>query len=128
MSAAHVRLLKFKTHDVRVVFDEEGVPWWIAKDVARVLGMRDAASLTRSLDADQIGTHDLCTPGGLQGFSVINEAGIYAAMFRSYRPEAKAFQRWVIHEILPSIRKTGALSIDQQPAMRMIMAPMNARR
>ena len=88
----------------------------VAADLAAALGYRDAANLARTLDADEKGTHIVSTPGGGQTLTVITEAGFYRACLNrqsSYikdeaaREFVKRFQRWVTHEVLPSIRKTG---------------------
>ena len=50
----------------------------------------------------------MSTPGGNQEMTIVSEAGLYSLILRSRKPEAKAFKRWVTHEVLPSIRKTGA--------------------
>ncbi len=92
---------------VRIVHDENANPWWVAKDVAEVLGYRMASDMTRNLDDDEKGTHFLRTAGGEREVSIINEPGLYSSIIRSNKPEARAFKRWVTHEVLPSIRKTG---------------------
>lgn len=90
---------------VRVV-DVNGEPWFVAKDVCDCLEL-DLASGARGLDDDEKGLHTMQTPGGAQEMSIISEAGLYSLILRSRKPEAKAFKRWVTHDILPSIRKTG---------------------
>ena len=99
---------------VRIVL-REGEPWFVAKDIAVTLGYRDAPTLTRNLDHEDKGTHNLCTPGGLQKLSIVNEAGLYVAIFASRRPTARAFKRWVTSEVLPSIRKTGRYATPSAP-------------
>ena len=91
---------------VRVV-SREGEPWFVASDVARLLGYRDANKATRLLDDDERGTRIVGTPYGDQEMSVINESGLFAIVLRSRRPEAKTFRRWVTSEVLPAIRRTG---------------------
>lgn len=92
---------------VRVFHDNNGEPWWVAKDVSEILGYRMASDMTRNLDDDEKGTHFLSTPGGEQEISIISEPGLYAAIVRSSKAEAREFRRWIIHEVLPAIRKTG---------------------
>ena len=79
----------------------------MAKDVCNVLDMTVEA--TRRLDEDEKGLTNIQTLGGNQSMTVINESGLYALIFRSSKPEAKQFSRWVTHEVLPSIRKRKAL-------------------
>jgi prophage antirepressor-like protein len=91
-------------------------PWWVAADVAAVLEFRMASDATRSLDEDEKGYAEVRTPGGLQRVAVINEPGLYRMIFRSRSAEAKQFQRWVAHDVLPQLRKTGHYEVAQQQA------------
>lgn len=88
-----------------VVIDGEG--WFVAADVARVLGYRMASDMTRRLDSDEKGTHSVRTPGGEQEVTVISEAGLYVAILGSQIDGAREFKRWVTREVLPAIRRTG---------------------
>lgn len=99
----------FNFHDtpVRTLTDENDEPWFIAKDVANILGYRDAANMTRRLEEDEKGTRPVSTPGGEQQMAVITEPGLYSAILGSRIPEAREFKRWVTHEVLPKIRRTG---------------------
>ena len=65
----------------------------------------------RFLDDDEKGVHTVRTLGGNQELMVVNEPGLYHLTFKSRKPEANAFRRWVFHEVLPSIRKTGSYSV-----------------
>lgn len=85
----------------------DGEPWFVAGDVASILGFRDAYNLTRGLDVDEKGTQIVSTPGGDQSVAVISEPGLYSAIVRSRVEGARKFKRWVTHEVLPAIRKTG---------------------
>lgn len=95
---------------IRVV-TTDGESWFVASDIAKALGYRDAEKMTRRLDEDEKGTRSVGTPGGNQDMTVITEAGMYAAILGSKIPEAKAFKRWVTHEVLPSIRKSGGYMV-----------------
>lgn len=98
-------------------------PWFVASDVACALGYRMASDMTRRLDSDEKGTRSMRTPGGEQRLSIINEAGLYSAILGSKVPGAKAFQRWVTHEVLPSIRKRGGyMTARQNETPEQIMA------
>lgn len=92
--------------EIRVV-EMDGDPWFVAKDVCNVLGI-DTSNLSKVIDADEKGTYSVRTPGGDQRVSIINEPGLYSLILRSRKPQAKEFKRWVTHEVLPTIRKTGA--------------------
>ena len=97
----------YKEHPVRIV-DRDGEPWFVAKDVCGALGIAKVDSAIRSLDEDEKDAHSMSTLGGNQEMTVVSEAGLYSLIMRSRKPEAKTFKRWVTHEVLPSIRKTGA--------------------
>lgn len=95
----------------------DGEPWFVATDVAKALGYRDADKLARNLFDDEKGTQIVGTPGGDQRMRVINEPGLYhAVMMRrsacigddATRATVEAFQRWVTHEVLPALRRDGA--------------------
>lgn len=89
-------------------------PWFVAVDVCRALGIENNTWKTlSSLDDDEKGTTISSTPGGNQKVSIINEAGLYSLILRSRKPEAKAFKRWITHEVIPSIRKTGGYVADE---------------
>lgn len=82
-------------------------PWFVATDVASVLQYRDAFNMNRILDEDEKGTQIVSTLGGAQSMQVINESGLYSAILRSRKAEAKRFKKWVTSEVLPAIRKAG---------------------
>lgn len=105
----------FDGEDIRVVVGDQGEPWFVAKDVSQPLGYRMASDMTRNLDEDEKGTHLVRTLGGNQQMVVINESGLYSAILRSERPEAKRMKKWVTSEVLPSIRKTGSYSLQPKP-------------
>lgn len=99
----------FESHEVRVVL-RDGDPWFVAADVARVLGYEVASKLTRRLDEADKGIHLVDTLGGVQQMSIVSESGLYEAVVRSDVSRARPFRRWVTHEVLPAIRKTGSYS------------------
>lgn len=84
----------------------EGEPWFAAKDVCEALGI-DKTAASR-LDDDEKGLRSTQTLGGEQKVLFVNEPGFYKLVMRSRKPEAKAFQRWVTHEVLPALRRDGA--------------------
>lgn len=83
-------------------------PWFVAKDVAKILGFDHTPTMTRTLEDDEKGVHIIHTPGGEQQMTIINEPGLYSAILKSRKPEAKEFKRWITHEVIPAIRKHGA--------------------
>lgn len=110
-----VQPFDFAGQQVRVIQDDAGEPWFVAADVARILGYSATAAMTRSMDDDERGVRMLHTPSGEQEMATVSEPGLYSAILRSQRPEAKAFKRWVTHEVLPVIRRTGAYAVPRQP-------------
>ena len=101
-------LFQYQDTTVRTIVDEEGAPWFVASDLAKILGYRDAANMTRRLDDEDRGTRPVSTPSGTQQMTVINEPGMYDAVLGSKVEGARAFKRWVTSEVLPAIRKTGS--------------------
>lgn len=98
----------------------DGEPWFVATDVAAILGYRDAFNATRILDEDEKGTHLVSTPSGDQLASIISEPGLYALIMRSNAIGAREFKRWVTHEVLPSIRGTGAYTVRELTRLELI--------
>ena len=96
---------------LRTYEDEEGTAWFIATDVARILGHRDANDIIKGIDADEKGTKIVRTLKGEQKLSTISEAGLVTVLMRARVEAAKPFRRWITHEVLPSIRKTGSYSL-----------------
>lgn len=91
---------------VRVV-EVNDAPWWVAADVAKVLGYSHTPSMIRVLDDDEKGVRIVHTLGGDQEMTIISESGLYHAIIKSRRPEAKPFRKWVTSEVLPSLRRDG---------------------
>jgi prophage antirepressor-like protein len=98
-------IFAFDSHAVRVHTDEHGEPWFVAADVLSVLEL-DRKALER-IDEDEKGVNSIHTLGGNQDMTVVNEPGLYSLILGSRKPDAKTFKRWVTHEVLPAIRKTG---------------------
>lgn len=98
----------FHGQTVRVITDEHGDPWFVAADVAKILDLGNPRSSLALLDDDEKGVHTMDTLGGRQQVTTITESGLYSLVLRSRRPEAREFKRWVTHEVLPSIRRTGS--------------------
>lgn len=99
---------EFESHALRVNLDAAGQPWFVAADVCAALDLPDTHKAIARLDDDEKGRNSIPTPGGQQDMSVVNESGLYNLVLGSRKPEAKRFKRWVTHEVLPSIRKTGS--------------------
>lgn len=94
---------RYNGKQVRTV-EQNGTVWWVLVDVCRILDIRNTTDVARRLDEDERSRFNL----GRQGETwIVNESGLYSVLLRSDKPEAKPFKRWVTHEVLPSIRKTG---------------------
>ena len=90
------------------VTDQNGEPWFIAKDVCDILGFSDTNAGTRHLDEDEKMTVNLTGISPTNPMvTLINESGLYSLILKSRKPEAKAFKKWVTKDVLPSIRKHG---------------------
>lgn len=96
-----------------VTVDDE--PWFIAKDACEVIGVIKYRDAVAQLDADERMSVVVDTPGGPQLMSAVNEAGVYTLMMISRSPQVKPFRRWVTHDVLPAIRKTGSYSLADFP-------------
>lgn len=104
---ATMEVLPFEHEDfgkLRVI-SQDGEPWFVAKDVCEALGV-DTSHVRRGLDDDEVATLPNRQGKGAAPL-IVSEAGLYALILKSRKPEAKSFKRWVTHEVLPSIRETG---------------------
>lgn len=103
-----IQKFDFKGAPLRTLTDKAGEPWFVAKDVCDILGT-DTRDLHKILESDEITNVDsihIAQNGGKAPL-IISEPGLYRLVMKSRKPEAKEFQRWVTHEVLPQIRKTG---------------------
>ena len=114
------------------VADNNGEPWFVAKDVCDALGIA-TNHVKDGLDSDEVRNLPITEIGPKKGGKaplVVSEPGFYKLVMKSRKPEAKAFQRWVTHEVLPSIRKQGGYmtaSADETPEQIMARALMLAK-
>ena len=111
--------------DIRftIIMDENGEPWWIAREICLYLEIKHLASALRSIPDEckqRITIEAFKTTGKGTGRGgdngkriIVNEPGIYRLIGRSRKPETEEFQRWLFHDIAPSIRKKGSYSIHQ---------------
>ena len=109
-----IQKFDFKGAPLRTLTDKAGEPWFVAKDVCDILGT-DTRDLHKILESDEITNVDsihIAQNGGKAPL-IISEPGLYRLVMKSRKPEAKEFQRWVTHEVLPSIRKHGAYMTQQ---------------
>lgn len=113
---AAITLFNFEGSQVRVSIDEKGEPWFIAKDVAEVLGCAWCGTTVEHVPARWKGVRSVITPGGTQSLLTLSESGLNFFVMRSDKPKALPFQEWLAGEVLPSIRKTGSYTRDSIPA------------
>ncbi len=112
----------FESTEIRAIANDQGEPWFVAGDVAEVLGYRDAANMTRMLDDDEADTHNVSSRSDTgveqdREMTIISESGLYACILKSRRPEAKVFRKWVTGEVLPALRKTGRYAVPIEPTI-----------
>jgi prophage antirepressor-like protein len=101
------QIFDFQSSQVRVII-QDGDPWFAAKDICDVLEISNSRDAVGRLDDDEKDVALTDTPGGPQNMTIVNESGLYALILTSRKPEAKTFKRWITHEVMPQIRKTGS--------------------
>lgn len=89
----------------------DGEPWFAAKDACEVVGISKYRDALAQLDEDERVSAAMDTPGGVQQMVLVSEPGVYALMLISRSPRVKAFRRWITHEVIPAIRRTGSYSL-----------------
>ena len=104
--------LLFSLDDLQLrVIMAEGEPWFVGADVCAALEIQNASQAISRLDEDERAMFNI----GRQGATnVVSEPGLYSLILGSRKPEAKRFKRWVTHDVLPSIRKTGSYAVQKQ--------------
>jgi len=103
-----IQQFDFKGASLRTLTDEAGEPWFVLKDCMSILDLGNPTETVKMFDEDEFSTAEVIDSiGRRQQAYIISEPGLYRLVMRSRKPEAKEFQRWVTHEVLPSIRRTG---------------------
>lgn len=108
-----IQIYNYEGNDVRTV-NRDGEPWFVAVDICRILELGNPTMALERLDEDEKNT--LSLNEGIPGNplkAIVNEPGLYALILGSRKPQAKAFKRWVTHEVIPSIRKHGLYATDE---------------
>ena len=118
---------EYSGQQVRVI-DRDGDPWFIAEDACDVLGLDNVGQALAGLDDDERGFITIAdgTPGN-PNRAIVSEPGLYSLILRSRKPEARAFKRWVTHEVIPSIRKTGSFAIPESREQLLARAVIEAQ-
>lgn len=103
-----IQRFDFRGASLRTLTDEEGEPWFVLKDCMSILDLGNPTETVKMFDDDEFSTTEVIDSiGRRQQAYIISEPGLYRLVMRSRKPEAKEFQRWVTHEVLPQIRRTG---------------------
>lgn len=103
-----IQKFDFKGAALRTLTDEAGEPWFVLKDCMSILDLGNPTETVKMFDKDEFSTTEVIDSiGRRQQTYIISEPGLYRLVMKSRKPEAKEFQRWVTHEVLPQIRKTG---------------------
>jgi len=114
----------FEGNAIRTMTDDRGDAWFVAADVCRVLGLPNVSQAASRLDPDERGnvtTNDAI--GRSSDVVIISEAGVYRLIFTSRKESAERFKRWLAHDVLPAIRKTGGYAVQSMtPAQQLLMA------
>ena len=124
---SNITVFKFDLQEVRVILiDNE--PWWVAKDVLKAMGTTLSVTRLETLITEELGkeftsSQPLETPGGLQNVLVISEVGLTFYVSRSRTNLGKKFNRWLHREVLPSIRKTGKYSLEEETITELHQKP-----
>lgn len=110
-----IQMFDFHNHEVRVLTDDNGEPWFVGKDVTTILGYSDTYGALKKhvedVDKQNCQNDSFESP---RGMTIINESGLYSLIFASKLAYAKEFKRWVTGEVLPSIRKHGGYLVGQE--------------
>lgn len=109
-----IQRFEFKGESLRALTNKAEEPWFVLKDCMSILDLGNPTETVKMFDDDEFGTTEVIDSiGRRQQAYIISEPGLYRLVMRSRKPEAKEFQRWVTHEVLPSIRKHGAYMTQQ---------------
>lgn len=110
------QVFKFGEIEVHGKLDESGEPVFIASEVCAALGLANVSRALKALDPDEkLHMQKRNETAGRQGILAVTESGLYHLVFKSQTDEAQTFKRWIAHEVLPALRKTGSYSVQQKP-------------
>ena len=113
-----LQLFNYNDAPIRVIENNNGELWFIAKDVCNILELADVSMSVSKLDNDEKLVQKFFVAGQNRDVITINESGLYALIMRSNKPEARKFTKWITSEVIPSIRKTGSYSIAQRKGQK----------
>lgn len=115
-----IQAFNFESNQIRVQSDEQGNPWWVAGDICEALGLETHKAVLRIDEDDRNSMPIIDSLGRNQGAWVVNESGLFSLILGSKKAAAKKFKKWVTSEVLPSIRKTGSYSFQQNGKLKII--------
>lgn len=101
-----LKIFKYEETDIRTLIIKDET-WWVARDICNILELNNISESLKRIDEEDLSSEKLMSGGQLREMKIINESGLYALIMTSTKPEAKQFKRWITHEVLPTIRKTG---------------------
>lgn len=113
---SNITPFSYEDHEVRVL-DVNGEPWFVLADLCKVLGLANPAVVAKRLDKADVCQTDISSSGQRRAMTIVAEPGMYDVVVRSDSPAAKPFRRWVTHEVLPAIRRTGIYAVEPQPQL-----------
>ena len=106
----------------------DGEPWFVAADVCHALDIGNPSDALNRLDDDERTLVSIEGASNGKPVNGVNEPGLYSLVLGSRKPEAKAFKRWITHEVIPAIRKTGGYHVPQSPAEQMAQGILAAQK
>jgi prophage antirepressor-like protein len=105
-----MNLFKFEKTEIRVL-DKNDERWFFAWEICEALEIANSRDAVSRLDEDEKGVAFADTPGGRQPFQIVSLAGVFSLVLRSKKKEARAFRRWLLHEVLPALYHNGSYSV-----------------
>lgn len=106
----------------------DGEPWFVAADVCHALDIGNPSDALNRLDDDERTLVSIEGASNGKPVNGVNEPGLYSLVLGSRKPEAKAFKRWITHDVIPTIRKTGGYQVPQSPAEQMAQGILAAQK
>ena len=106
----------------------DGEPWFVAADVCHALDIGNPSDALNRLDDDERTLVSIEGASNGKPVNGVNEPGLYSLVLGSRKPEAKAFKRWITHDVIPAIRKTGGYHVPQSPAEQMAQGLLAAQK
>jgi prophage antirepressor-like protein/mRNA-degrading endonuclease toxin of MazEF toxin-antitoxin module len=114
------KVFSYQGNQVRTVL-KDGESWFVAKDVCDILELTDGRKSIELLDDDERNIIPVMdSMGRMQDSYVVNEPGLYSLVLKSRKPEAKAFKRWITHDVIPQIRRTGSYSVQPMSELEIL--------